>query len=170
MPLMTLISVLLPAPFSPISACTSPLRSEKPTPWSATTPAKRLVICWARRTMSPGSAITLRSILPRRQQLFGLLLREDPFLHHHALGHFLLGRDLFRDIEQLRPEQRIAFDGAVQLPIHHRLKCVLDRVDRDDLDVHAGLLARGLDRLDRAQRHVVVVRVQRRDLRSLRTL
>src|SRR5580765_6475384 len=38
------ISVDLPAPFSPRSACTSPLRRSKSTPSFATTPGKRLVI------------------------------------------------------------------------------------------------------------------------------
>src|SRR5215211_7585180 len=38
------ISVDLPAPFSPRSACTSPLRRSKSTPSLATTPGKRLVI------------------------------------------------------------------------------------------------------------------------------
>src|ERR1041385_8981331 len=33
---MTFISVLFPAPFSPISACTSPCRSSRSTPSSAT--------------------------------------------------------------------------------------------------------------------------------------
>src|SRR5690349_12724743 len=38
------ISVLLPAPFSPIRASTSPALSESETPCSATTPGKRLVM------------------------------------------------------------------------------------------------------------------------------
>ena len=37
-------SVLLPAPFSPSSACTSPARASKSTPSFATTPGKRFVI------------------------------------------------------------------------------------------------------------------------------
>ena len=42
MPASTFISVDLPAPFSPISACTSPARSSNPTWSSAWTPAKLL--------------------------------------------------------------------------------------------------------------------------------
>src|SRR6478735_4297518 len=38
------ISVLLPAPFSPMSASTSPARSDSETPCRATTPGKRLVM------------------------------------------------------------------------------------------------------------------------------
>ena len=37
-------SVLLPAPFSPSSACTSPTAASKSTPSFATTPGNRLVI------------------------------------------------------------------------------------------------------------------------------
>src|SRR5687767_15860207 len=47
---MILTSVLLPAPFSPTSACTSPRSSEKLTASSAVTPAKRLTIPSMRRT------------------------------------------------------------------------------------------------------------------------
>ena len=39
---MTFINVLLPAPFSPMSACTSPLRNSRLTPSSATVGPKRL--------------------------------------------------------------------------------------------------------------------------------
>ena len=46
-PVMILISVDLPAPFSPTSAWTSPARSSKETPFSACTPAKDLVIAAA---------------------------------------------------------------------------------------------------------------------------
>src|SRR4051812_21135136 len=41
-PEIVLISVDLPAPFSPSSACTSPARTSKLTPFSARTPGKRL--------------------------------------------------------------------------------------------------------------------------------
>jgi hypothetical protein len=37
-PAMTFTSVVLPAPFSPSSACTEPARTVKSTPASATTP------------------------------------------------------------------------------------------------------------------------------------
>src|ERR1017187_418366 len=49
-PVMTLISVDFPAPFSPSSACTSPEPSENETPRSACTPAKDLVIAVASRS------------------------------------------------------------------------------------------------------------------------
>src|ERR1700678_4510039 len=43
-PAIIFAKVLLPAPFSPISACTSPASSEKLAPCSARTPSKRLSI------------------------------------------------------------------------------------------------------------------------------
>src|SRR5436305_6405135 len=48
-PVMTLMSVDCPAPFSPISACTSPGRSSKETDFSAWTPAYDLLISIASR-------------------------------------------------------------------------------------------------------------------------
>src|ERR1700724_3056036 len=53
---MTLISVDFPAPFSPISACTSPSSSSKDTFFKARTPANDLVIDLA---FSSGTAIRL---------------------------------------------------------------------------------------------------------------
>src|SRR5277367_4277501 len=47
-PLITFMSVLFPAPFSPMSACTSPARSSKPTPSSATVAPKLLRISVSR--------------------------------------------------------------------------------------------------------------------------
>src|ERR1022692_142117 len=49
-PVITLMSVDLPAPFSPTSAWTSPSRSSKETPFRAWTPAKDLVIPAASRS------------------------------------------------------------------------------------------------------------------------
>src|ERR687889_2465728 len=53
-PVMILISVDLPAPFSPTSACTSPAHRSKDTPRSARTPAYDLVIDSARRSTRAG--------------------------------------------------------------------------------------------------------------------
>ena len=57
------ISVDLPAPFSPISACTSPARSSKDTPVSARTAPKRLVMPVSLRS---GVDMALPSALARR--------------------------------------------------------------------------------------------------------
>src|SRR5947208_1564997 len=51
-PVMILISVDFPAPFSPTTACTSPGRSSKVTPFSACTPANDFVIDAASRRLS----------------------------------------------------------------------------------------------------------------------
>jgi hypothetical protein len=45
MPARIFISVLLPAPFSPTTACNSPGWTSKETSRRATTPGKRLVTC-----------------------------------------------------------------------------------------------------------------------------
>src|SRR5690606_9246993 len=55
-------------------------------------------------------------------------------------------------------EHRVALDDVVELAVLERLQTVAHGVDRDDDDVLAGHLARGLDGLDRAKTHVVVVR------------
>src|SRR2546429_7679809 len=50
-PASTFIKVLLPAPFSPISACTSPFCKRRLTPSSATVGPKRLLILESERTV-----------------------------------------------------------------------------------------------------------------------
>src|SRR5207249_2701644 len=50
-PASTFIKVLLPAPFSPISACTSPFCKRRFTPSSATVGPKRLLILESDRTV-----------------------------------------------------------------------------------------------------------------------
>src|SRR5262245_27532401 len=50
---MALMRVDLPAPFSPSSACVSPARISRPTPFSATTPGKRLTMPLASRNGAP---------------------------------------------------------------------------------------------------------------------
>src|SRR4051794_4508527 len=89
-------SVLLPAPFSPSSACTSPSRASKSTPSLATTPGKRLVIpCNA--TAAPGGAAAARwSVIARAGLALGAPdhALDEPVhgvevLHRHLLpgGH-----------------------------------------------------------------------------------
>ena len=56
-PLMIFISVDLPAPFSPHSACTSPRRSSKSTPSSASTPGKRFTIPRSERSALPVAGV-----------------------------------------------------------------------------------------------------------------
>src|SRR5579875_4039469 len=69
-PVMTLMSVDLPAPFSPTSAWTSPARRSNETPFSAWTPAKDLRISERRRR---GATV-------------------DPWIRRLLLGHATLQR------------------------------------------------------------------------------
>src|ERR1035437_7836126 len=72
-PVMTLIRVDFPAPFSPSSACTSPEPSENETPRRACTPAKDLVIAAASssaiQTSIAGQAVGAQEI--RRTRVGG---------------------------------------------------------------------------------------------------
>src|SRR4051794_18682935 len=68
-PVMTFTNVDLPAPFSPISACTSPGRSLNDTPLSACTPAKDFVMpvnsrSALTRVPSPATISALRQDVP----------------------------------------------------------------------------------------------------------
>src|SRR6185312_4321095 len=157
-PVRTLIRVLLPAHFSPIRAWTSPARAAKATPSSAVTPGNRLVMPLASRT-----APVIESILAGGQGGGGLGLVVDPFLDHDPVRDGLAGGDRVDQVEELGPEERIAFDGAVELALGHGDEGVVHAVDRDDDDVLARLEAGLLDRLDRAQGHVVVVGEERGD-------
>src|SRR5574340_131564 len=71
-PAMILESVLLPAPFSPTSACTSPGSTEKLTPSSACVPSKCLLMPSARNTSV--IAVSKRELLVH---LPGVLRRND---------------------------------------------------------------------------------------------
>src|ERR1044071_7117613 len=55
---MTFMRVLLPAPFSPMSACTSPWRNSRSTPSSATVGPNAFLICDSLR--ATGDTILLR--------------------------------------------------------------------------------------------------------------
>ncbi len=63
-PVKSLIRVLLPAPFSPTNACTSPGRTSKSTPSRARTPGKLLFIP---RMRSQGAGVGGRSALTERR-------------------------------------------------------------------------------------------------------
>src|SRR6185436_727605 len=163
-PVSTLIRVDLPAPFSPISACTSPGRSRKSTPSSARTPGKDLLIAVIVTTGSvipsdlsgssvdigpphaPGSrrraaALTTRSVLACRQSGLRLLLGEGGLLGQDALRNRLFGMDLLDQIHQLWAKQRAALGDEVELAVGESLHAVLHGVDGDDLDVLARHLA-----------------------------
>src|SRR6185312_17232160 len=190
-PVSALIKVDFPAPFSPMSACTSPGRSRKPTPASALTPGKPTVMsristtgdvvigppCTTQRTSQPGQMghdgdgrhrprrEHLGSVLALRERGLRRSLVERGLLGEHPGRHSLAVLDLLGEVHELWAEQRAALDDKVDLAVGQRLHAVLHRVDGDDLDVLAGHLARRLDGLDGAETHVVVLRVDHIDLR-----
>src|SRR5688572_972278 len=85
---MILISVDLPAPFSPTRPCTSPENRSRLTPRSATTPGKNLLTL-RRRTGTgavPGSVIgagrrLALSSSPVRRELVDVILCDDERAH-----------------------------------------------------------------------------------------
>ena len=117
---------------------------------AAPAPARR------RLTRRPGTA---RSVLPSREHGLRLLPGERRLVGDDARRDGLAGHDLLREVHQLRAEERAALHDEVDLPVGQRPHPVADRVDGDDPDVPARLQAGGLDRLDRPESHVVVVRV-----------
>src|SRR5471030_1156480 len=167
-PVSTLIKVDLPAPFWPISVCTSPGYRFNATPLNACTPGNALLMPRSSSTgagaevrMFIGSVFTVREFLGRD---FG---REHTFLSDDALRHRLASNDIARQLHQLRAQQRAALHGHIQLPGDHRLESTFDAIDGNHDDVLARLQARFLDGLDRADRHVIVVRIEHVDLLAL---
>src|SRR5688500_13997398 len=165
-PVSNLISVDLPAPFWPLSACTSPARRIRSTSSSAATPEKRLPSPRACRTIS-ASPLVMGSVLAAWQRRSGLVLGEHPLLHQDPLGQRTFLEHGFDRLDQLVADQRIAFDRGVELARLHRLERAAYAVDGNDPDVLARLQPGLLDGLDRTDRHIVVVREQHVDFRAL---
>src|SRR6185295_9812029 len=99
-----LISVVLPAPFGPITACVSPSRTSRSTPSVACRAPKALR---SPRISSSGSAIVF---LPRKQA-GKTALREQHHQHQNrpeddlpVLGK--RGKNVFKDQQREGPEQR----------------------------------------------------------------
>src|SRR5262245_28983389 len=83
-----LMSVDLPAPFSPRSAWISPRRSENVTPSRAWTPPNRLLMpCRARIGWSRTSSSVMES--KALQEFLGVLLRDELHRDLDVLGHLL---------------------------------------------------------------------------------
>src|SRR5258708_28758122 len=83
-PVSTLISVDLPAPFCPISACTSPANRRRPTPCSTRTPKKLLAMPDSSNTGLAARALIL--------VLFVLVVDVDEHRgeQHQALNDLLI--------------------------------------------------------------------------------
>src|SRR5919109_428951 len=132
------MSVDLPAPFSPRSACTSPLASSKST-WSfATTPGNRFVIPFSsRRGASPmlGSRRAGGAGYgpPLAQRFLPDLFRElQRSVQDHLLVLVCLVRDVLRDLGADLPEA----------------DAVLGQAERGDAAADGLALLDGLDRLE----------------------
>ena len=185
-PVRTLIRVDLPAPFWPISACTSPgcdarCRRRR----SAGTPANDLSMPCIRS--KGASAIALVSTGVGAERAGGRFLAAGP-----DAGCSVGARDVLRGVRTCRrsgprapawwppapagrtavivskafgPKRGLHSTVAKSSPASTAVRASLDAVDRDHHDVLARHLAGGPDRRDRAQRHLVVVGVDRGGVR-----
>src|SRR5437763_3722228 len=127
------ISVDLPAPFAPRSACTSPLRRSKSTASFASTPGKRFVMPRSSRT--GGESATLGAILGRYAE--GGPVSPPSGRSVRRLAELCRGLDLARD--DLRPEAVDLLDelgrdvrvdltdaNAVVLEVEHEVRAALE--------------------------------------------
>src|SRR3954451_2068353 len=129
-PVSALIRVDFPAPFSPMSACTSPGRSRKPTPSTALTPGKPTVMSRISTTgdVVIGPPCTTQpgrtghggdgrhrprhghrgSVLALRERGLRRGLVERGLLGEHPGRHSLAVLDLLGEVHELWAEQRAA--------------------------------------------------------------
>src|SRR6516225_4964033 len=70
------------------------------------------------------------SVLALRQFTCGLRLLENALFHYCSLRQFLLGHNGFDRVEELRTNQWIAFDGAIQFARRHRFKRAVNSINR----------------------------------------
>src|ERR1019366_9955891 len=146
MPARMLLSVLLPAPFSPQMAWHDPGATSKPTSLSATTPGKRLVMPTNR---TAGAAIVLigqREILgidvgkapsfeltrPRPE----VLLADPDQLHLDVRRDFFLAVDVINDgpDRHVAPEIGRLGEQDGREPLLDVRQFCRQPIDRDDLD------------------------------------
>src|SRR4051794_36486764 len=190
-PVSTLISVDLPAPFCPIRACTSPRATSKRASRSAGTPRNCLLMpCIESRgagrsatvaffpedgapnraragSTGPnrGSGAAGRSSVGLADVVGRVVLGEQLVGVDDQRRNRLAARVVLHRLEGERPEAGAALHRRVEVTGGDGSEPVLLAVDRDDLDVLAGGLADRLDGRDRAERHLVVVGVDRGGLR-----
>src|SRR5579884_252478 len=143
-PARIFISVDLPAPFSPTSACTSPASTSNVTPSSARTPGNDLTMS---RIRSSGAA---PGVL-----LSGVCLRVGTDGDGDLRRRRLPAEVVVDRVDRLRADLRRVLD---RVAVHHALRDRGTRLGRcvvaDDGDL--ALQPRGLDRLRGAERGVVV--------------
>src|ERR1041384_4715540 len=136
MPVSTLISVDLPAPFSPTSAWISPRSSEKFTSSRARTPAKVLVKPATSITGPADGSVGIGELL---LGVRGVVLVVGD---HDVLRDLVALAELLQRVERERPEPRVRLDHRGVAAVRDQLHVVARAVDGHDLDVLAGLLAR----------------------------
>ena len=79
--------------------------------------------------MNISSNTSCRQNLFRIFRIIDAFHRRDPFRNLFAVYH------LQGQLEELWPQQRVAFNGGIQFPINHRLEGVADGIDRDDFNI-----------------------------------
>src|SRR5215211_9430435 len=160
-PVRILISVDLPAPFWPMTACTSPRPTVSEASSRARTPGKALLIPSIRRR---GAGAVIGSV-GGGDVLLGVGRVEE------LVGVDYLGRDRLAGrirqggLGRLGPGPRVAFDAGPELAVHDRLQGRLLAVDRDHGHVLARLAAGGLEGGDGPDGHLVVVGIDGVDVR-----
>ena len=101
-PVMTLIRVDLPAPFSPTSAWTSPGRRSKDTSSSARTPANDLLMEAADSSMRGRRHDTTDAALAARPGKWAAPGEIGPALAYHSSGNTTMRRTVFMVLPQYR--------------------------------------------------------------------
>src|SRR5215216_4267937 len=160
-PVITLIKVDFPAPFSPTRACTSPGCSSRETSSRASTPGNRFV---TRRTSRIGecrSIVLVPPLVGLVQTLLSVLLGIHVILDDDLLRYRLPGQELLDGVESQRTEARVGLDHGVDVTRDYRLHGLTGTVDGDYLHVLPGILTGVFEGLDGPERHLVVLRVDR---------
>src|SRR5215207_2668232 len=160
-PVMTLIRVDFPAPFSPTRACTSPSRSSKETSSRASTPGNRLVTRRASSTGERCSIVLVPPLVGLVQALLSVLLGIHVVLDDDLLWDGLAGQVLLDGIESQWTEAGVGLDHGVDVTRDYRLHGLPGTVDGDYLDVLPGILAGVFEGLDGPECHLVVLRIDR---------
>src|SRR5215469_6762075 len=154
-PAMIFMRVDLPAPFSPISACTVPRSTRSETSSSAATPGKLLLMFRASSRQRSGGAATSPCILPSvpaevtREVRRGYELEGDP----HEARDLLTAGELERGVDGVRALRRPVLEhGRLELTRFEDRQPIGSRVDPRDHG--GGQQSRLLERLDGADRHL----------------
>ena len=98
------------------------------------------------------------SILSVRELRSSLVLQEDLFV---GLCYFFIVLTVYNccgKVRKLGSEKRVAFDNCIGLALRHQLEHILNAIKRNNKDILACLLTGFINRLNCADRHIVVLR------------